>query len=451
MGRLSTETRLKRVAFVGTYLPRQCGIATFTADLCHAVRDEALDLTCYAIPVNDSADGYEYPPEARFEIREQDISSYRQAADFLNYNSVDLVCLQHEYGIFGGPAGGHVLALLQDLRVPVVTTLHTVLAEPDENQRGVMEALIQLSDRLVVMSQRSLEYLQEIYQAPEEKIDLIPHGIPDVPFVDPNFYKDQFGVEGKHVLLTFGLLSPNKGIEYVIRALPRILERHPKVVYIVLGATHPNVKRQSGELYRMSLERLARDSGVSEQVIFYNRFVSLEELVEFIGAADIYITPYLNPTQVVSGTLAYTVGAGKAVISTPYWYAEELLADGGGILVPFHDADAIAEQVNYLLDHEPERHARRKRAYLLGREMTWPEVARRYLEIFERARTQRTRSIQSAFATRRPGGGRSQWPDFKLDHLKRMTDHVGLLQHAVSACSTTMRDTQLTIMRERWY
>src|SRR5262249_28435215 len=272
-------------------------------------------------------------------------------------------------------AGSHILALLRELRMPVVTTLHTVLREPDANQRRVMEKLVQRSDRLVVMSQRGAGFLRDIYRVPEEKVDLIPHGIPDVSFVDPSFHKDRFGVEGKLVLLTFGLLAPNKGLEYVIEALPEILVHYPQAVYIVLGVTHPHVKRHEGEFYRLQLERLARTLGVDSNILFYDRFVSLEELIEFIGAADIYVTPYLNVAQITSGTLAYTVGAGKAIISTPYWYAEELLADGRGQLVPFADAPAIAKRVIEMLDNEPERHAMRKRAYMFGREMTWPKVA----------------------------------------------------------------------------
>ena len=380
---------ISRIAFIGNYLPRQCGIATFTTDLCEAIAAEHSDTTCIAVPVNDVEDGYAYPPRVRFELTEKDLESYRRAADFLNINSVDLVCLQFEYGIFGGRAGSHILTLLRDLRVPIVTTLHTILREPDAHQRRVLIEVAGLSDRLVVMSKRGAEFLQEIYHVSPEKIDLIPHGIPDLPFVDPSFHKDLFGVEGKIVLLSFGLLSANKGIENVISALPAILAKHPNVVYFIVGATHPHVMRHDGEAYRFSLQWLAQEKGVEGQVIFYNRFVSLEELVEFIGAADIYITPYLNPAQIVSGTLAYTVGAGKAVISTPYWYADEVLADERGVLVPFRDPAALAEQVIDLLDNEAKRHAMRKRAYLYGREMIWPQVARRYMESFQRARAER--------------------------------------------------------------
>jgi glycosyltransferase involved in cell wall biosynthesis len=426
----STST-INRIGFIGNYLPRQCGIATFTTDLCEAIAAQYPHTTCIALPVNDTEAGYVYPTRVRFELTEKDVESYRRAADFLNINNVDLVCLQHEYGIFGGRAGSHILALLSELRMPIVTTLHTILQNPDPNQKRVLEEVAALSDRLVVMSNRGAEFLREVYGVKPEKIDLIPHGIPDVPFVDPSFHKDLFGVEGKIVLLSFGLLSANKGIETVISALPAILARHPNVVYIILGATHPHVVRNEGETYRLSLQWLAQEKGVEGQVIFYNRFVSLEELVEFISAADIYITPYLNAAQITSGTLAYTLGAGKAVVSTPYWYAEELLAEGRGVLVPFRDPAALADHVVGLLDNEAQRHAMRKRAYVYGREMIWPHVASRYMETFERARSERRHFAHPDFAVKpldkRPG----ELPPLKLDHLRHMTDETGILQHAV--------------------
>src|SRR2546425_579928 len=290
---MQEASNIREIAFLGDYLPRKCGIATFTADLLRAVATEYPEKHCFAVPVNDVNDGYEYPDVVRFEIEEQDLPSYQRAADFLNIGNADVVCVQHEFGIFGGPAGSHVLALLRELRMPVVTTLHTVLREPNAEQRRVMQELIARSTRLVVMAERGWQMLQEVYQAPPAKIDLIPHGIPDIPFVDPNYYKDQFGVEGRTVLLTFGLLSPNKGIEHFLNALPSILAEFPEVVYVVVGATHPNELQEQGEAYRLSLERLAKKNRIEGAVIFYNRFVEPEELKEFIGAADLYITPYL--------------------------------------------------------------------------------------------------------------------------------------------------------------
>ena len=426
-----THSIIKRIAFIGNYLPRQCGIATFTTDLCESIADEYKGTACIALPVNDTEAGYEYPARVRFELTEKDIESYRRAADFLNINNVDMVSLQHEYGIFGGKAGSYILTLLRELRMPVVTTLHTILKDPNPDQRRVLEEIVSLSDRVVVMSERGAEFLQSIYHVPAEKIDLIPHGIPDVPFVDPSFHKDLFGVEGKSVLLSFGLLSANKGIENVIAAMPAILAKFPDVMYIVVGATHPHVIQNEGETYRLSLQWLAHEKGVEGNVIFYNRFVSLEELVQFISASDIYITPYLDVAQITSGTLAYTVGAGKAVVSTPYWYAEELLADERGALVPFSDPQALADQVIELLANESKRHAMRKRAYLFGRDMIWPQVARGYMQSFERARAEHRHVAAAGFAVKPLDKRAGELPPLKLDHLRHLTDDTGIFQHAI--------------------
>src|SRR2546430_2685237 len=342
-----------------------------------------------------------------------------------------MVCLQHEYGIFGGPAGSYILHLLRGLKMPVVTTLHTVLREPDPNQLMVMEEIAELSDRLIVMSQLSSQFLQEIFKVPGSKIDMVPHGVPDLPFLDPNFYKDRFGVEGKAVLLTFGLLSPNKGIENVIQALPQILAKHKNVVYIVAGATHPHILRREGDRYRSYLQALAKEVGVESNVIFHNRFVSPEEMVAFIGAADIYITPYRHEAQVVSGTLAYALGAGKAIISTPYWHAIELLDDRRGALVPFQDSDAIALKTIELLDTPALRHAMRKRAYLLAREMVWKRVAQGYMQSFARVRSDRLKSPHVQFSARVTKKLLDELPELNLKHLHQITDDTGLLQHSI--------------------
>src|SRR6266567_1148371 len=342
-------SKVRKIAFVGDHLPRKCGIATFTSDLLAAVAAANSQSQCFSVSVNDIKGGYEYPEVVHFEIEEQDLSSYLRAADFLNISNVDVVCLQHEFGIFGGPAGGHILALLRELRMPIVVTLHTVLREPRLDQRLVMQELIALSTRLVVMSARGRQMLQDIYHAPPTKIDLIHHGIPDIPFLDPNDLKEEFGVSGRTVLFTFGLLSPNKGIEHVLNALPKIVAEFPNVVYMVVGATHPNEFRERGEAYRVGLEILAARNKVEKNVIFYNSFVELDTLKDFIGAADVYITPYLNEAQSTSGTLAYAYGSGKPVVSTPYWHAGELLADGHGVLVPFGNAESIATEVCSLL------------------------------------------------------------------------------------------------------
>ena len=420
-----------RIAVIGNYLPRKCGIATFTTDLCDAIHAEYGSTELLALPVNDTEEGYSYPARIRFELSQDDQASYRQAADFLNFSNIDLVCLQHEYGIFGGSAGSHILQLLRRLKMPVVTTLHTVLREPDADQRSVMEEIASLSDRLIVMSRQASDILQEVFHVPLSKIDLIPHGIPDLAFTDPHFYKDAFGTEGKDVLLTFGLLSPNKGIENVIRALPTILERHPNVVYMVSGVTHPHILRHEGDKYRHFLQQLAKDLGVEDHVVFRNRFVTPEELVELIGAADIYITPYKHKGQVVSGTLAYALSAGKAIISTPYLHAIELLDEERGVLVPFDDPEAIASKTMELLDNPTARHAMRKRAYLYTRSMVWNRAAQQYMGSFERVYNERLRNPRATFSARSTEKKLDRLPTIKLDHLLRMTDHTGIIEHAI--------------------
>lgn len=420
-----------RIAFIGNYLPRQCGIATFTTDLCTAMAAEFGDDRLFAIPVNDPDSSYQYPERVRIEIEQEDGSSYERAAEFLNFNRNDLVCLQHEYGIFGGVAGSHVLALLRKLKMPLVTTLHTVLREPDSNQRVVLEEISHLSDRLIVMSEHAAGLLRDVYGVPNEKIDVIPHGVPDLPFMDPNYFKDLFGTQGKSVVLTFGLLSPNKGIENVIRALPAVLIRHPDLVYIISGVTHPHIRRQEGERYREELQALAKELGVSSHVVFNNRFVSNEEMIEHVGAADIYITPYRQEAQVVSGTLAIALGAGKAIISTPYWHAKEILADGRGVLVPFEDSDSIANATIRLLDNDAERHAMRKRAYLHSRNTTWQKTAQGYMASFQRARVERMLRPRAALQDIFTPKTTDKLPVLNVSHLLSMTDDTGMLQHAI--------------------
>jgi len=422
-----------KVAFLGDYPPRRCGIATFTRDLRESVAAARGAWTCPVIAVSDRPGEYAYPPEVRFEIPQADAASYLRAARFLNLAHVDVLCVQHEFGIFGGAAGRHLLGLLRRVRMPVVTTLHTVLAHPDPDQRRVFAALIELSTRVVVMAARAKEMLKDIYHVAEDLVSVIPHGIPDVAFTDPSFFKDQIEVAGRPVMLTFGLLSPNKGIEYVIRALPDLVARHPRLLYIVLGATHPNLLRTGGETYRLALERLARTLGVGPHVLFVNRYVSDGELRAHIGAADVYITPYLNEAQITSGTLSYCYGAGKAVVSTPYWHAAELLADGRGVLVPFRDPAAISRAVDDLLSHPERLNSLRKQAYLAGRGMVWPEVARRYAEVFGQAcrHFERHRN-HTAPAGAEPSSPRDL-PPWRFDHLLRLTDSTGIFQHAVFA------------------
>ena len=420
----------RTIAFLGDYLPRKCGIATFTSDLLGAVAARRPRSRCFAVPVNDVGERYRYSEVVRFEIEEQELKSYRQAADFLNNSDVDVVSVQHEFGIYGGSAGSHLLALLRELKPPVVTTLHTVLLKPNVDQYRVMQKLIAHSTRLVVMTEHGRTILQQVYQAPLAKIDLIPHGIPDTPFFAPDHYKDQFGVSGRNVLLTFGLLSPNKGIEHVLNALPDILAEFPDTVYILVGAAHPNELRTRGETYRLSLEAIVKKHKLENNVIFHNRFVELKELTEFIGAADIYVTPYLDEAQIVSGTLAYAYGAGKPVISTPYWHAAELLRNERGVLVPFADPRAIAREVSGLLRDETRRNAISENAYKSGRQMVWSSTAELYLRSFELAQRQQAASLRESTPASEFGYRPHESPELNLDHLYHMTDSTGMFQHA---------------------
>jgi glycosyltransferase involved in cell wall biosynthesis len=420
------------VAVIGNYLPRQCGIATFTTDLVEGLSAEAPDIYSWAAVMNDKPEGYPYPEKVRFEINQNKLSDYSMAAQFLNISHTDIVCVQHEYGLFGGPGGSHLLKLLGALRMPVVTTLHTVLKDPAPEYRAVMCKLSELSDKLVVMSHKAFDFLKDIYAVPEDKIVFIHHGIPDTPFIDPSFYKDKFGVEGKKVLLTFGLLSPNKGIENVLQALPAVIKKHPDVAYIILGATHPHILKLHGDAYRIVLQQLVRKLDIGEHVIFQNRFVELKELCEFLGIADIYVTPYLEEAQITSGTLAYAMGTGKAIISTPYWYATEMLAEGRGRIIPFHNPDAMAEQIIDLLDNDVDRDAMRKKAYTFSREAVWKEVSRKYLQVFSEVRQNRTRNPRPrhSYIENIKAITNFELPEIKLDHLKAFTDDTGILQHA---------------------
>ncbi len=428
---MSKALRFQRIAFLGNYPPRLCGIATFTQDLCEAIAREAPEADCFVSSVNDRAEGYVYSPRVRYELAEKDLDSYRRAADYLNFHRADMLCVQHEYGIYGGISGSHLMALLKEIRMPVVTTLHTVLVDPSGMQKQVLQELAMRSDRLVVMAQKGASILQEVYQVAANKIDVIPHGIPNLPFCDSSVFKEQFGVAERTVLLTFGLLGPGKGIEYAIQALPEIVKHHPNVVYLVLGATHPHLLAREGERYRLSLERLAEELGMKDHVIFYNRFVAQADLNEFIGATDVYLTPYLHEAQITSGTLAYVFGAGKAVVSTRYWHAQELLAEGRGVLVGFRDAQAIADGVLHLLEEKERMEKIRSDAYQIGQEMRWPAVARRYLETFERASVDRSASPHQAFSQWALGSRPYTLPPLQLKHIRHMSDGTGIFQHAI--------------------
>ena len=413
---------------LGNHLPRRCGIATFTTDLAEAISNSFTHVDCFVLAMNDPGKTHSYPPRVRFEVAESDLTSYRRAADFLTVNEVDVVSVQHEFGIFGGKAGAHVLELLRELRMPIVTTLHTILAEPSPQQRAAMQELATLSDRLVVMSAHGGQILADVYGIPAERVDLVPHGIPTAPVLVGS--KSRLGVEGKSLILTFGLLSPDKGIENVIDALPAIVEQCPDAIYLVLGATHPHVREREGETYRLALKSRAKRLGVDAHVIFHDRFVTQAELNDFLAAADIYITPYLKPEQITSGTLAYAVGAGKAVISTPYSYARELLADGRGVLVPWRDPAAIAREIVELLQNDEKRQELSRRASLHGQSMVWPTVAQRYFDSFERARIENADKKRSAFRAKTLAMRPVELPENNLEHLRTMTDSTGIVQHA---------------------
>jgi len=418
------------IYFVATYPPRNCGIATFTYDLAHAVGGEIGEPAFHIVAMNNPIQDHSYPQEVAFEIAQNRIHDYRLAADYINVSREGVVSLQHEFGIFGGPEGTYINHFLGNLKRPIVTTLHNVFREPDEGYRKALFDVAELSHALVVMSRQSETVLHEVYGVPRHKIRFIHHGVPDVAFIDPNFHKDRFDVEGRTVLLTFGLLNPNKGIETVIEALAIVVKRFPKVAYIVLGATHPEVKRQHGEAYRLSLQRMTTRLGLEQNVIFHNRFVSLEELCQFIGASDIYIAPYLSKEQSTSGPLAYALGMGKAVISTPYGYAEEMLSGGRGRLAEFRDPKNMAGIIIDLMENEADRHRMRKKAYEMGRQMTWKHVARQYIGVFHEVLASfhsrpDTQTIKTSFMPQ------NSIPEIKLDHLFRLTDETGIIQHSV--------------------
>ncbi len=422
--------RVENLAVIGNYLPRQCGIATFTTDLVTSINTNIKGVKCFAVAMNDTPEGYNYPSEVRFEINQNELREYIVASEFLNISGVDIVCLQHEYGIFGGDYGNYIVQLLKRLSRPVVTTLHTILQNPTPGQKRVLLDIINYSSQVVVMSEMAIKFLTEIYNVPREKITLIHHGIPDIPFVDPSFFKDKFGVEGKKVLLTFGLLSRNKGIETVIKALPKVVEKHPDVVYIVLGATHPHVKRAEGESYRYSLVQMVKRLGLEENVIFFDRFVELSELIEFLSCCDIYIVPYLGEAQIVSGTLIYAMGAGKAIISTPFWYAREMLRDNRGILCDFGNSDQFASAIIRLLDDELERNTIRKNAYQFSRNAVWSKVATDYVSLFNEVIERFYKEPRIPFNMSSKKEVSVKLPDINLKHLLTLTDDTGVIQHA---------------------
>ncbi|MEA2990070.1 MAG: hypothetical protein QOG83_2781, partial [Alphaproteobacteria bacterium] len=422
---------IQRVAFIGNHLPRRCGIATFTHDLHRAVSSARQDLETCVVAMTDPGRCYDYPPAVRFQVREEIIDDYTRAAELLNNASFDVVSLQHEYGIFGGEAGANIIELLSHLEMPVVTTLHTVLAEPKPMQREVMSRIIDISAKIVIMSEKGRELLRTVHDVPAHQIEVIPHGIPDFPFLETHSAKAEFGFGGKTVILTFGLLSPNKGIEIMLDAMPSIIASCPNAVYVILGATHPNLVRHQGEAYRDSLTARVRELGIDDHVVFFNQFVDQATLLSFISMCDVYVTPYLNEAQMTSGTLAFSFGLGKAVVSTPYWHAKELLGDGRGILVPFGDAKALSFEIAGLLTNDVLRHAMRKRAYAASRSMTWMQTAKRYLRVFETASENARPEILLPIDAVVSESKRQVIPEMRIGHFLSLCDSTGMLQHAV--------------------
>ena len=418
----------RKVGFVCTFPPRKCGIATFTNDLITNVSLAGSDNFEPLVVAMENTQENKYSSPVKFEIRKNVKNDYISAADYINFSNVDLVSVQHEFGLFGGDAGSYLNILLRRIKVPVFTTLHTIIEEPEPEYYKSLIDVCKASEKLIVMNERGIKMLKRIYDIPEKKIILVPHGIPDLPFVDSNYYKHKFGMEGRRTILTFGLLGRSKGIEFVLKALPEVIKIEPSVLYIILGMTHPEVKKFEGESYRFELQRMVKDLGLSENVIFHNRFVGDEELHSFLCAADLYVTPYINPEQLTSGTLAFAVGTGKAVVSTPYWAAQELLDQGRGKLVKFGDVKSMEQALTDILKNDSLFYDLRQRAYEYGREITWPRIGEKYWEMFseKRAVVGYGISVKSA----EPEIGLLDLPEPPLEHLKRLTDDTGIFQHA---------------------
>jgi glycosyltransferase involved in cell wall biosynthesis len=373
------------VLFIGTYVPKECGIATFTHDLLNSVYGEYNDVQCEVIALNNFSETYNYPDEVVFQIERDRIEDYYLAADYINQSTADIVCLQHEFGLFGGSAGDYIFAILSGINKPVITTMHTIIREPELEYRISTEKLIRYSEKLVVMSQTAVDMLKDVYEVAEDKIEVVFHGLPDYPFNNCDKYKKMLNLKGSPLILTFGLLSPNKGIESMLEALPDVVNQYPDLVYLILGATHPEVKKRHGEAYRQYLKNKVSELGLEDNVIFHNKFVEKEELCNYILASDIYASPYLSREQIVSGALTYAIGMGKAIVSTPYWYAQEMLADNRGLLVDFGDADGFKKSLLHLIENPEECDDMRKKAYDFGRKMTWENVGGAYNTIFSKA------------------------------------------------------------------
>jgi glycosyltransferase involved in cell wall biosynthesis len=420
---------VKKVAFISSFKPRRCGIATFSSDLISNISSAARGHFEPLVVAMRASDAHTYREPVKFEIRQEVKNDYVCAADYLNFSHVDVVSLQHEFGLFGGPAGSYINLLLGRLNAPVITTLHTILDDPAPDYYQALVDVCNLSYQIITMNERGVRMLRDIYGVSETRIKVIPHGIPDLTFVDSNYYKHKFSMDGRKTILTFGLLSKNKGIEMMLQAMPEIIKLHPSALYVILGMTHPSVLKHDGESYRFSLQRMVKELGLTENVIFHNRFVDDMELHNFLCAADVYVTPYLNREQLTSGTLSFAVGTGKAVVSTPYWAAEELLADGRGVIVPFGDHKQMADEIIRILNDQSVFYSLRRRAYDYGRSKTWPKIGQAYWKIFN-AKTLPLRITQRPIETAAGSSLNMHVPEPSLAHMQKLTDDTGMYQHA---------------------
>lgn len=415
-----------KIAYIGTYPPRECGIGTFTQNLFQAMTSSTKEThEAVVIAMDDLEESYDYPKEVQLTIRQEQQGDYIEAARFINLSGADVCILEHEFGIFGGQNGVYILPLLHRLEIPLIVTLHTVLNTPSYNEKAILTEICKMAAGIVVMTHKAIDFLTTIYDTAPEKITLIEHGVPDLSF-NHALVKKQFKLESKKVLLTFGFISRNKGIETVIKALPEVVAKYPETVYIILGKTHPAVLKHAGEEYRIFLLRLVKQLKLEKHVLFLNEFIDQNELFQYLHASDIYITPYLNKAQITSGTLSYAVGAGNAVISTPYWHAEELLADGRGCLFEFNDYAALSVLLTDLLDHPDQLKLLRNNAHTYGQQITWPKSGAKYIELAETIIKNKIEQPDKKETILDP----LMLPPFLLDHIKRMTDDTGIIQHA---------------------
>ena len=418
----------EKVVFVGNYLPRKCGIATFTSDLRNAVASKYEGTQNFpVIAMDDRPEGYDYPTEVEQTIFASRTQDYIRASDYVNRSNARVLCLQHEYGIYGGEKGNYILDFLSQLNIPSVATLHTVLEDPTVKERDLIAKMAEMVDRFIVMNPLASKFLQDAYEIPKDQIALIHHGIPETPPPNPNFHKERINLKDKRVLLTFGLLERNKGIETVLSALPDIVKKFPDIAYVILGATHPGVIKREGEAYRIFLRRMVQELDLEDHVFFHDEFVSLSRLTEYLSATDIYITPYLNENRITSGTLAYASGMGLPTLSTPYWYARDIITNGGGELFPFSDSGKLKKSLIKLLSAPEQLQKMRESAYRQGREMIWPTVASRYINLFQEIIAE-NKPHERKF---KPLSIPAQLPEISLKHVNRLTDRAGILRQAV--------------------